>query len=854
MIQYRVKDVNEDSWSDSFVWNIPQPDLGDHSKCKDGTDNVTIPQFDGNFDSDTSSDDFKKASFKHKKKQSAKKNKKALKFTNSSKTLKEEQSQESSQTAPLTISIPVVAASKKTFTKVTNTKPVKRKASGQQSQSSKRKRGDSTFTVNNEHCLKFIDESIPVAISPYSRYRSRAAANRTDETVSCKCPAALNTKQNKMEYIKECYKLFKLRDLKVVLTDIRKTPDYSHYKHSYSNHGNRNQIAQTTPKKQEEKRRGRKPKLKIKFKKNEGTGRFYIKSSPQTPQSTTEGPTPEQATNRDCTLLRTAMKVEETSEEQVTHPSNEIDAEIEILDVSRLIVNNNDTFHDSLHKLSFESPMKYLSDQEHCDDLPECSALSPCYSDVSEEFAFPDVSLDEIPESPERQPVDPSDALPELSTYGTPTKVVSDEPATRRSILALKIGKALDFTPTQTIESNDSVISNNCLTSSQMLKETPVIPVETPSESCVQKELLCNTISQDEPTSEVVADGQYILNRETFCAEADVDDNENTDDKYLKRTLSYSLDYKEIDQASEDTAIDNENRTILPSETELETLCEVKNKLKENDVEIIQKTKDNDSRSSESALDTERKNPPICTFQIVFESNESSSNAGEASKSESFEQNKPAITESDEIISIETDLHQPEPDMLSPLMYDTGSFLFKTRKEGECDSEMGNDSVVSSNCDIKSGDLQLSSKSNSPVRDLSLRFVDSQEYQNVNKVQQPTSSQGSQLIVSPESVEYERDTRISSSNAQPDLLSPRFVHSQEYQVVNVFQRSEPRTDEKDHPDPIEKNTADEFTILKPQKKPPSFGAVLQTIYQFNINETSNQPAFYGDKNDDCALR
>jgi len=28
----------------------------------------------------------------------------------------------------------------------------------------------------------------------------------------------------------------------------------------------------------------------------------------------------------------------------------------------------------------------------------------------------------------------------------------------------------------------------------------------------------------------------------------------------------------------------------------------------------------------------------------------------------------------------------------------------------------------------------------------------------------------------------------------------------------------------------------------------------EKICQFNINETSNQPAFYGDKNDDCALR
>ena len=863
--------MNEDSWSDSFVWNIPQPELlDDHSKRKDSNPKeTTIPQFDGNFDTDaSSSDDFKKTSLRHKMKVSTRNKKPSLTFTNPDQITKEEQSNSGFQDESLAMSI-AVAPSKKRFTKVTNKKQVKRKTSREQSKNLKRKRGNPIFTVHNESCLKFIDESIPAAISPFSKYH--AAVAETEETLSCKCPTLTSTK-NKAEYIKECYKHFKLKDCKVELTDVKKTFNSLQHTLSHTNYDNQNRMSQTTPTRRKRNGKGKQPKLRMKFKKNKSTGSFYIKNSPQTPQSTTEGGTVVQAASKESPLLRTMVSSEDQvvqprnklsfharmNEQQIVKVKTEIDTDIEILDLSHLMQTDKGEYHDSLHKLSFKSPIKDSSNQEESKELPGCSAVSPCYSDISEEFAYPNVSLDEIPESPERQPiVDTSDALPELSTYGTPTKFVV-QPVTRRKISNVKQGKNLDFTPTQSSDDAihlNSPVNNGMLHTSQILKDTPTTQVDIPSRSSMQKELICNTIScEEELISTIVSDkldnsGSAVSVVNVGGNEAN---NENTD-AYLTRTLSYSLDCKEMNQITEKTTKDKENQ-ITHSETEERhkdnSSDEVKNQLVETDVEIMKEN--DDSHISAPSLDMERKKPPICTFKILFESNESSSSHGETSKSESLEHNKPVICDrSEEVTSIETDLHQPEPDMLSPLMYDTDSFLFKTREREICNSEMGDESVVSSNCEIKSGDLQLSPQSRSTISSvISPRFVHSQEYENITTFQQPTLSPNTQIL-SPESLEYEYIRRPSSSQHRQSgtSISPRFVYSEEYQTVKVLHQSGSLINKRESIEPLKENTLEKHLILKPQKKPPSFVDVLQTLDQFNMNETKHQEAFYDDEKD-----
>ena len=767
----------------------------------------TIPQFDGNFDSEhpSSSDDFKPPASKRKKK-----NRKSSQ-SHVSATKKDSQSSfvsaaknSVSETLP-NIIIPVGVAAP--TTKTGHNSQAKQRVTFEQQRYPKRKRNQlQSFVVNYDQCS---NDSTDVCIC------------KTSACNNCPCS------QGKDEVKRYFCDIYNIKECKVVLTDIQNdcfSKDGS--KILLGKNKNDENISQQTPE--------RKPKLRIKFKRSR-TGNFYIKNSPKTPQVFSKkvegGSTP------------TLQKHAKIKKENVEH-------EVVIEDLSFLAETGQTDFEDALYHLAFRSPDQSLSDNE---SLPECFSLSPCYSDVSEEFGLPDAPILEIPESPPRcPPLKVSDVLPQLSKYGSPIKEIENR--TPRRCHDINIGRTLfsQVKESQTCDERPFVentetpsivsdINNEDETlSTTVIFETPIDDGANTTESApvsFEKELFCDTVSRplqhnrtaatdsfelDEAytrktlsysfdpnnlesetttpsSSDTLTDQQHKIHtvdesnidlgpsssntitkqrRHKVCI-ADNDDNPgpsssntltnqqhqihtvDTNDSDPGASSSNAL----VDQQHEIHSVDTSGESLGPPSSD--TLTEQRHKIHKIEIssnepviddlpegdEIESTPEKNDPHSNDnkkSLVNNDKKNPslspnkdgsleissstitirpkPKCSFLIRFDSDESSI-VSKSTKSESFDKedknSESNIINNDTVSPIETDHHQRESDLFSPLMYDKDSFIFGSSGGGG--SQQSNNNNDSDDCDAGSENYDQGG--------VAPRFVLSQEYDTIKSFQ-----------------------------------------------------------------------------------------------------------------------
>ncbi|XP_066919058.1 uncharacterized protein [Clytia hemisphaerica] len=813
----------------------------------------------------------------------------------------------------------------------------------------KRKRNDNVnynFEVSKECCIKFVDEHDTLQIVDYSHIFD---SDQDDRHAHSTCS---QSDRLPMSYYREKYNL---KDCKVVLEDIGTMNDIS--------------IKSRTPK--------RTPgKLKMKFRKDT-RGDFYIKHSPSvTPPNTTskvsrirsESGLP---TGAKPSLLFTTNTHESIKEESFTSiiPRDEFEVELQDLTFLTNVANDVDDefnqFQDVLDRMAFRSPITKRrqsftsdnNDKEDNESLPDCFAMSPCYSDVSEEYEFAE-TISEIPESPsEQETEDDCEALPELSTYGTPTKVHPYQ--TPKRLTNLKVNKALDFASGDDIgnvgntESEDIFTRHEETSSSTIVFETPLDDGSVNTD--VGKDLICNTIAPESiknlkhvdkgDNTEEMKDSlgsEKIDSNETVLAANDHLRTNEIEEAYVKKTLSYSMDIDNQDMVEKEEPVDDQQESsassITTSIVDNETKCTVITGLSsslpdnENDKITTQQHKacseetlgrnSNDNNAFQTVKlkrtyqerwtekekrnisqtniefgedqtiykDSGERNSPPCfestdkddasvetkktlfsreryNFLIRFDSDDSSvsksiKSPGSLDKDvlspDAFpmQQNEP----------VDSDHHQRESDLLSPLIFEKSSFLYdnKTSNSGHSYEASSDDRAIDeTNKENQEegqkasvdGDSDPSNKreddcSSSVGNPILPRFVDSQEYETIKSFQQPRrvdlndssvtdSHSGSSTNSSGNSTVKASSLNGSENSPQDITLKSPETSLKDFERFNSGENS---TKSFEFTKP--KDLMEQMIIVKPKKSPPSRQEVSDSLSQYNLSETQNVDAFF----------
>ena len=782
------------SWTDSFITEISN---------KEETNQQTnpkqiIPQFDGNFDSDlpSSSDDFKSATSNQKKK-----NKKPSQ-SQQSQLLTPSMKKDCiivSETSSM-VSIPVASTG---FTKTRHNRQAKRKAPLEQRYYPKRKRSQpQAFFVNKEQCSS----------SSNSDSINRCVC-KTSACNSCPCS---KRREELAEFFREIYNV---RECKVLLTDIQNCVS----KDNKMIHGNCKVVEDSSKRTPEQ---IRKPKLRMKFKRNR-TGNFYIKNSPQTPPVFSKQPE----------LCSTATS--QLNSDTVSHEEHEIVHE----DLTFLTKKCETDFEDALYHLSFRSPVKNSSLVDN-DSLPECFPLSPCYSDISEEFALPHGPIHEISESPTRCPTPEVDVLPELSTYGSPVKEL-ERPTPRRLLHDLNVGRTLfnqtepeackepSFVQNTETPPTFSNLTNDTL-STTVVFETPIDDdVVEPNHAIFENELVCDTVPRP-----------LQHHAKTRATNNSVELNE----AYTKKTLSYSFDSNTTDTGNSSASRDFTNhqneiaaskkpinnfpvrsqednvseKVVLPKDDNLSNNSNSNKKLINDETNAAPSfNRDHSVETDLSIAPIEKQHKPVCTFLIRFDSDDSS--VSKSTKSESLDKEKVETPEDDTTTPIDTDHHQRESDLFSPLMYDKTSFIFGSA--GDPQSKDAADDYDSTTVSNSNGRRETNLEDEAVPR-----FVLSQEYDTIKSFQpQHMQSSGSSSHDQTSMNTSPQQSLQPSPEPSPQLISGEEVVAP---ISNVQTSPRQRTPQ-----------ITEDKSVKPDIELPEYESILNNFHlQQQFQSTANQDA------------